>query len=79
MASMSLSVSSSTPGGRTTRGRTVLTTSRVYARLVGFVRRNVAVNSPTQPSPAMTLPMTASMYDLLLPGTRWGIRLFPDK
>jgi len=75
---MSESVSSSEPGGRTTRGKTVLTTRRVYARLVGFVRRNVAVNSPTHPRPAMTFPMTASMYDLtgtnaeekpLVPGT----------
>src|SRR5665647_435676 len=62
--SRSASVSSSVPGVRATRGKTVLTTHRVYARFVGFVRRNVAVKRPTQPRPAITFPMTASMYFL---------------
>jgi len=47
------------------RGRTVLTTDGVYDRLVGFDSRNVAVNSPNTPSPAIMFPITAIMYFFL--------------
>jgi hypothetical protein len=33
--------------------------------LLGFVRRNVAVNSPVAPMATIKFPMTASMYDLV--------------
>jgi hypothetical protein len=41
------------------RGRTVLTTRGFYDRLPGFDSRNVAVNNPKTPSPAITFPITA--------------------
>ena len=46
---------------RPTLGKTVVTTPPVSAALRGFVRRNVAVNKLTTPSPAITLPMMAIM------------------
>ena len=76
---MSASVSSLDPGDRVTRGRTVLTTRPVYARLPCFVRRNVAVNKLTAPIPMMMFPMTASIPDprLLLETTRIAPPMFP--
>jgi len=43
------------------RGRTVAATYPVYARLLLFVSRNVAVNKLRTPRPAITFPMTAIM------------------
>src|ERR1044071_5643599 len=63
-ASISASVSSPTVESRATRGRTVLTTLRVYACLPGLDSRNVAVNRLITPRAAITFPMTAIMYVL---------------
>ena len=61
---------------RAIRGRTVLTTHGVYDRWPGFDSRNVAVNSPNTPSPAITFPITAIINFFLDGKTRRWSRVF---